>query len=101
MEYQLQCGVDELAFYNITFLDMQSEEDCQTEDGDNRWANIMAIVVSNYDYVKVHLFRSHFPNILLDKVNIFPWIISQQGILLISTLTYTFLPSIGAKTTCR
>ena len=101
MEYQLQCGADELAFYNITFLDMQSEEDCQTEDGDNRWAIIMVMVVCNYDYVKVNLFRSHFPNLLLDEVNLFPWIISQQGIPLISALTYTFLHPIGAKTTCR
>ena len=39
MEYIIQCENDELAFYNVTFLNTQSEEDCQDTKGNNRCTN--------------------------------------------------------------
>ena len=32
-EYNIQCSEDEKIFYNITFLDLQSAEDCIDERG--------------------------------------------------------------------
>ena len=37
VEYLVQCEEDELAFYNITSLDTQSKEDCQSNDGNYRY----------------------------------------------------------------
>ena len=35
-EYLVQCTSDELAFFNVTTLNMQGSEDCQDEDGNFR-----------------------------------------------------------------
>ena len=33
----VQCGADELAFYNITYLDTQNETDCKDPNGNDRY----------------------------------------------------------------
>ena len=37
VEYLVQCGEDQLAFYNITHLDTQSKEDCKNEEEMDRY----------------------------------------------------------------
>ena len=37
MEYLVQCGAGELAFYNVTDLSLQSEEDCVDDEGNARY----------------------------------------------------------------
>ena len=36
VEYKVQCQPDELAFFNITYLNIQGPEDCQDDDGFDR-----------------------------------------------------------------
>lgn len=45
-EYLVQCEADEMAFFNVTFLSLQGEEDCVDSDGRFRYSVPLPIRIS-------------------------------------------------------
>ena len=40
MEYQIQCEADELAFFNVTDLDIQRDVDCLDDKNNPKYVNM-------------------------------------------------------------
>jgi hypothetical protein len=49
VEYLVQCDTDELAFYNITHLDLQGKEDCKDLDENDKY------ILCGKRFIQTHL----------------------------------------------
>ena len=48
VEYRVQCEPDELAFFNMTYLNIQGQEDCKDEHENYRCNTIAYKILSEF-----------------------------------------------------
>ena len=43
VEYNVECKPDQLAFFNVTFLDIEGEENCRDDKGNQKYVSLMVV----------------------------------------------------------